>query len=327
MGERLTTLPTSCGTCSSKEDVGEVQTVSEGTKKGGRRAAVQQSRARDPKARTHCGRKPVVGVAVTALSIALPDPPVFLEIFAGSARLAKAECQVTSWPVLMWDISLGPDYDLLLRKHQWKIVGYIRANRVRALHLRTPCTSFSRARDRRPGPPPLRSNECPLGLPGLSAKDQQKVKCGNVLIRFSARILMLCGNLFIPGTLENPAMSRLWLCKATTHVLRRRFAQQAVCDFCQFGTPWKKPTRFAGVHIDLGRLAQCRCQGAPRGFCSRTGSRHVPLVRQHPSGKWLTQIAEPYPKKLARLLANCFWQCKVKNKANNIERHFVPESY
>ncbi|CAE7893669.1 hypothetical protein AK812_SmicGene22743 [Symbiodinium microadriaticum] len=47
------------------------------------------------------------------------------------------------WPTLLWDIDLGAEYDLLLRKNQCKLVG-----------------------DHRPGPPPLRSDAMPLGLPG-----------------------------------------------------------------------------------------------------------------------------------------------------------------
>eukprot|EP00972_Heterocapsa_arctica_P075071 11077880-Heterocapsa_arctica.AAC.1 len=56
------------------------------------------------------------------------------------------------------------------------------------MHLGTPCTSLSRARDAPGGPPQLRSNEFPWGLSGLRPCDEQKVLVGNVLARFSCHL-------------------------------------------------------------------------------------------------------------------------------------------
>ena len=69
--------------------------------------------------------------------------------------------------VLLWDITLGPEYGLLVRKNHGLLLGWIRAGLVIAMHLGTPCTSLTRARDAPGGPPPLRSNELPWGLPNL----------------------------------------------------------------------------------------------------------------------------------------------------------------
>ncbi len=77
---------------------------------------------------------------------------------SGSGRLAKAVTRSNQWYSLLWDISLGEAYDLRSRNNRWKITGWIRSGLIRAGHLGTPCHSFSRARDRRPGPPPLRSD-------------------------------------------------------------------------------------------------------------------------------------------------------------------------
>ena len=210
---------------------------------------------------------------------------------------------------------------MLQPRIQQKIFGWLRAGKVRALHLGMPCTSFARARDCQLGPPPVRSDLLPLGLPDLCREDQLKVQSGNALMRFSGKLLNLCCALLVPGTLENPASSRLWLCKPIAYVLRRRPATSIICDFCQFGTRWRRPAQFAGVHIDLARLSKHRCRPPRCGFCSRTGELHIPLVGRHASGKWMKHIAEPYPRTLASALAQAFLECEVKNRAMNFERH------
>ena len=49
-------------------------------------------------------------------------------------------------------------------KKRMPIVGWVQAGLIVGIHLGTPCNTFSFAHDARPGPPPLRSNERPLGL-------------------------------------------------------------------------------------------------------------------------------------------------------------------
>ena len=76
-------------------------------------------------------------------------------------------------------------------------------------------------------------------------------------------------------------------------------------DFCQFGTPWRKPTLFMCAHVDpteLHRLSKT-CSG-PRGQCSRT---RVPLFLLSGScrdGRRWTQVAQPYPRRLCVALAH-----------------------
>lgn len=68
---------------------------------------------------------------------------VFLEIFCGTGRLYN-KC---GWPVLLWDISYGENYDLTQTLNQQKILSWLISGVIRAGHLGTPCNSFSRARD------------------------------------------------------------------------------------------------------------------------------------------------------------------------------------
>lgn len=48
---------------------------------------------------------------------------VFVEIFSGSGRLGRKVSELCGWPVLLWDISLGTDYDLTVPKNQQLLLG------------------------------------------------------------------------------------------------------------------------------------------------------------------------------------------------------------
>lgn len=261
-----------------------------------------------------------------ALKAGLPDPPVFIEIFSGTARLGTAVAKRTGWPVLLWDIKLGSAYDLRHLQAQHRILGWIRSGKIRGGHLGTPCQSFSRARDCPPGPPPLRSDAAPLGLPRLSPKDFDKVRVGNILMRFSARVMQQAAQQNIPFSLENPRTSRLWLCPPVLQLLRRRCTRTYVTEFCMFGMPWRKSTQFVTVGADFSALHQYRCLGAKRGLCRHSGRPHLALAGRNAQGTWLTQVAEPYPRQLCTLLAQCFYNFEVAQIAESFWKRLHQEA-
>ena len=92
---------------------------------------------------------------------------------------------------------------------------------------------FPCQREARRAPPPLRSNACVLGLPGLSDKDALKVQLGNKLMRFSVSVLILCRRLVIPAVMENPATSRLWITPGVKYVARLSGARMFQTGYCQ----------------------------------------------------------------------------------------------
>lgn len=214
----------------------------------------------------------------------------------------------------------GEEYDLTRRINQQRILHWISSGLVRAGHLGTPCGSFSRARDQPGGPPQLRSDSNPLGLAGLRPADAEKVRVGNVLMRFTVRVLLLALQLHVAFTLENPARSRLWLCPPVLHLMRRQHVVTQIIEFCAFGTRWRKSTKFLAVWMQLDLLQQYRCLGSRRGICKFTGVPHVPLCGLHPSGVWMTKYAEPYPWPLVRRLATMFQNTAVSQIAMEFSR-------
>eukprot|EP00972_Heterocapsa_arctica_P023541 3468919-Heterocapsa_arctica.AAC.1 len=107
---------------------------------------------------------------------------------------------------------MGPEYDLINSRVQQLLRGWIIAGLVWGFHLGMPCSSFSMARRGRP--PPLRSRDCPMGLPNLSEKDQERVRVGNLLLKVSCGFMRLGRRMMIPCTLENPHTSRAWITPA-----------------------------------------------------------------------------------------------------------------
>jgi hypothetical protein len=219
--------------------------------------------------------------------------------------------------VLEWDILKGPQFDLMVSSNRSRVRGWILSGATAAVHIGTPCKSWSRARDRPGGPPPLRSNSEVWGLPGLSPGDQLKVHVGNTLARFSMSVMFAARFANIACSLENPASSRLWITPPAKRLLTSSRVSDVVSDFCQWGTSWLKPTRIVGVCLDLSRLAR-RCNFRSNNFvCSRSGCRHQQLCGQAEGGKFWTEIAEAYPKPFARALALALSDAVTANLARN----------
>ena len=235
-----------------------------------------------------------------SMCLRIAAPLVFLEVFSGSGRLAQSILSLGGY-VMCWDISLGPQYDLLDIDNQRLLRGWLLAGLIWGLHLGTPCTSFSRARH-----PAVRSGEHVEGLQQLSKQQQAQVDTGNALLKFSCSLLRVARRMGIACTLENPATSYMFLMPCLLQLLRLKDCNIAVTEYCMFGTPWRKSTKLIGFNINLDVFAQYRCIDKPRGVCRRTNRPHTVLSGWE-NGVARTLIAQPYPRKFCRELANCFY--------------------
>ena len=90
-----------------------------------------------------------------------------------------------------------------------------------AVWLAPPCGTSSRAREIpllwEDEPRPLRSVECPEGLPGLGPSDAERAAKANELYRLTARIWDFCCENGIVVIIENPYRSFFWHCSAIEH--------------------------------------------------------------------------------------------------------------
>ena len=238
-----------------------------------------------------------------------------LELFSGCGRLTKSiRRQLKQVFCIEVDIVHGPQFDLCRQSVQKEITDLIRSGVVRYVWLGTPCNSWSRARrNDGKGPGPLRDDDqFILGFSSCTPVDAEKIKIGNQLMYFSARIFRLCLQLQIPVILENPHTSRLWLAPPIKHLLTHRRVESGWTDFCQDHMPWRKRTKLMWCNISL-RSALRQCHG--RGTCTCSGRPHVQLVGTQ-GGKFLTLIAQPYPSLLCRRLGTAISNAVLTSAAS-----------
>jgi hypothetical protein len=218
-------------------------------------------------------------------------------------------------------VKWGADLDLTRKRAQRMVRGWIRSGKLIAVWMGTPCSTWSRARDRPGGPPPLRSKDEVLGLTELNEADRVRVTIGNVLMKFSASILHLCNRHKVPCVMENPSSSRIWLAEPIAKLLQHRHFNTCELDFCLFNVPWRKTTRLLGVHLDLEPLAG-RCSG--RQTCSTSGLAHVVLSGLC-NGVWRTAIAEAYPRQFARAAVLVFASARAASVAKLVGSRFCSD--
>ena len=197
----------------------------------------------------------------------------------------------------------NPSHDFRSRPFVRSVCRMIKRRYFRAGMFHTPCTSFCIARDRNSQ---IRNRNSPLGLPisQLSPKQIITLKDGNETMYASLRMIREFDRLGLPWIVENPQTSRLWLCPGFVALMKQANVQFVVFHMCQFGSKWKKPTSIMTGNIPEHMLRELRrtCSGR-RGFCSRTGKRHLVLSGSSPSGVPWTRIAQVYPRNLCVALA------------------------
>ncbi|CAE7307619.1 unnamed protein product [Symbiodinium sp. CCMP2592] len=222
--------------------------------------------------------------------------PWCLEIFAGSAGLTvcwRRQGLKTSPPV---DTCISENVlesiDLLdAQVFDWLLL-LCRMGAIAFLHLSVPCSTFSVARDRPGGPPPLRSQALPLGLHVLKKNHQAQLFEANELL---FRSLLLFDAVVQAGgdaSIENPRDSLIWQVPQVQQLKVRLHLYNVDLDQCEYGSPHRKPTRLLVSHAALLVLART-CSG---------GHVHEPLrgVLRSVTGKKIfkTKAAQVYPPAL-----------------------------
>ena len=118
-----------------------------------------------------------------------------------------------------------------------------------------------------------------------------------------------------PLVLENPRNSRLWHLLQVRRIENCSLSRFVFAGFCQFGSSGRKRTGFLCYNCSdelLDSMESYKCTGSC-GRCSRTGDRHTLLTGSAPGGIPMTLLAQPYPPKLAKLLAQILTAARIDN--------------
>ena len=241
-----------------------------------------------------------------------------IEIFSGSGRLATA-VRHRGYAALCLDIKFGDEFDITNSDVRNLIRGWISSGAVLAVHLAPPCSSWSTARHGPIGTSwgPIRSHDCPSGLPGISSRDADKVRAGNRTAAAAAWVFRLCMRFNVPVSMENPSSSIMWASRYFASLVaavndKSSHITSSTLDFCAFGEPWRKRTRFLLGHCIPWKLQSPLCTGHD-GMCSFTHRRHIILRGHDETGVPWTKRAEPYPKRMCTSLATVLTQSAEAN--------------
>ena len=124
---------------------------------------------------------------------------------------------------------------------------------------------------------------------------KRKVREGNSHCDFMHELICISADapITVYFWVENPDTSWFWRQKLFIDYRQADSEHIFRCCFCRFGTPWKKPTRFAtNIKPLCGLRLNCVCK-QPR----------TQLRGRSPLGKAWTLVAEHYPRRLRELLA------------------------
>ena len=202
-----------------------------------------------------------------------------------------------------YDITLGSDGDVLLPRNMAAIKRNLASGAVLGVMMAPPCSSFSVAMTR---PQVARDRSHPWGKPGLCEETQAKVDYGNAVLKGCLRIVRWCLRYEVPFLLESPRTSWMFKVAELQDLVRPGAAFFVDCDQCMYGRPWRKSTRFLAGNLEdvgVGRIEE-KCGG--RGLCRRTTRPHWVLQGRSAERHNWTRIAQTYPPRLGRNIAETF---------------------
>ena len=126
----------------------------------------------------------------------------------------------------------------------------------------------------------------------------------------------------IPCFLENPAQSMMWKVPRLRKLCDVPCSRLFVCDFCQFGSRWRKRTHIQSWYSQDCNELNFTCSGRG-GKCNATGKFHIVLKGQDRISKQLwTHLAQPYPPKFAATCAKL-----LKHSADQLHTFFLGKHF
>ena len=130
-------------------------------------------------------------------------------------------------------------------------------------HFGIPCGTCSRAREipiEGGGPKPLRSEETPEGLGGLSAADQRRVDLANAVYETCCKLILHCISENVDWSLEQPRRSLFWWTKYWKSIVEASNPCYATFHSCMYGGARPKATTIASSLWEIKQL-EVECNG------------------------------------------------------------------
>ena len=204
-------------------------------------------------------------VAPTTVGYLAPEANLFLELFAGEAKLTQAVrdagCSVETPLEKRSTAGAHSRLDFTAPEVFSEINKKARQQQYKWIHAAPPCSSFSRARrtDKWGSVPILRSDEFPMGLPGVT---HPKLGEANEIVRLLSRLVRTQHRAGQGWSIENPANSLIWQTTQFRQLAALPAVGMVVFDQCCHGSDYKKPTGLLTNMACFEQLAK-RCPGQP----------------------------------------------------------------
>ena len=216
------------------------------------------------------------------------DKPGHLDLFSGCRGAAKALAKRSGRWVLCFDLKHSAAEDLLDKGNQKHVERLVELGVFLSLTAGPVCASFSRAVR-----PAVRTAAQPQGVQSMTENMMEKVSLGDAMSQWLAAFTEQCLLQKLVVWIENPALSFLWWQPEWQRLITEYNLGFYEADYCVFGTPWRKRTRFLTNSILKGERSRCCCQ-----------KPHLRLVGYSALHRcsW-AKVAEPYPSRLSAFLA------------------------
>ena len=267
-----------------------------------------------------------------------------LYLFAGEHRrtsvaaFLKEKATAGKFHVEIEEIDIARDHqdDLSLQSKQEEIIKRIERGDFDAVICTPPCSTWSRVRAANfRGPPPLRDFSYPWGYPWVKKKFALELELGNVLVRFTIRVVeaatarattfVLAEHPEDLGTVvreEDRAVLRpasIWQLEEVRRLVQRGLETVGINQCC-WGTAWRKPTRLLTNAEAIKRWGPIGWptfddQGFYEGPLQQTCSCQITtsLAKKSNEETFRTTGTSIYPPKLDEAIAEAIIQHCVPN--------------
>lgn len=190
-------------------------------------------------------------------------------------------------PCVHLDLSSDSGWEILCRLLAEKRLFYVDGA--------PPCGAATRAREKPLSedliaagvhePKPLRSEEFPRGLPGLTGVDAERVLQANLVYERMAQFLLAYHEAGVYWSVENPSRSYLWLTRWFRRLLRQKGAFEVKFHQCMHGGRRDKLSSWWTNMKELQSLAR---------MCSKD-HKHLPWGGRFQNNRWQFNTAEEAP--------------------------------